>query len=62
MLGEGGPSGPVEVLGQSGDPREHLEGLDVEVGALRPPCRDQSVDLVLRILRHASECTVLTSR
>jgi hypothetical protein len=44
--GEGLPTGQVEVAGQPADPAEHLDGGQVEVGALAPPRLDQLVDLV----------------
>ncbi|GLX20970.1 hypothetical protein Slala01_46140 [Streptomyces lavendulae subsp. lavendulae] len=53
MLGEGEPAGPVEVAREPADAAEHFERFHVEVRALSPPCRDQSVDLVL----HADQCT-----
>ena len=36
----------VEVTGQPGDPAEHLQRCDIEVGTLAPPRRDEVVDLV----------------
>lgn len=46
VSGEGLASGGVQVLGQASHPGEHLEGSDVEVGALALPCSDQSIDLI----------------
>ncbi|GHE55481.1 hypothetical protein GCM10017778_44760 [Streptomyces vinaceus] len=52
MLGEGEPAGAVEVPGEPADAAQHFERFHVEVRAFPPPCRDQSVDLVL----HADQC------
>ncbi|GGP97277.1 hypothetical protein GCM10010215_23740 [Streptomyces virginiae] len=52
MLGEGQPAGAVEMAREPADAAQDLERFHVEVRALPPPCRHQSVDLVL----HADQC------
>ena len=46
VLGEGGAPDAVVLLGDPRDAREHVERLDVEVGALPPPRRDDAVHVV----------------
>ena len=46
MRGERLPPGPVQVPGQPGDPGQHGQRLDVQLGALPPPRLDQKVHLV----------------
>ena len=43
---ERGAACTVEVTGQPGDAREHVERRDVEVGSFARPRRDDRVDLV----------------
>jgi hypothetical protein len=38
----------VQVPCKPGDPAQHLERLDIEIGSLAPPGGDQVIDLVAR--------------
>ena len=46
MVRERPAPGDVQVPGEPGDPAEHLQRLDVQIGPLRPPRGHQFVDLV----------------
>jgi hypothetical protein len=50
MAGERAAPGDVQVLGQPGNPAEHLHRFYVQVGALRPPGIDKLIDLVAQRL------------
>jgi hypothetical protein len=39
----------IQVPGKPGDPAQHLERLDIEIGPLAPPGGDQVIDLVTQL-------------
>ena len=60
--GEGVAAGQVEVAGQPADPREDLDGREVEVAAFAPPGLDQVVHLVPHGVILPDRSRILTSR